>query len=978
MFISYIKESCEKSAASSTLANAPTSDAQNAVAISVDSLDLSCLEPGCNDVISRCRNQDKHRYRIAFEKSWHDAINASGCQASAKQISKFGARNGFAENHVEDEIQRLLSRSVQVANKTNLSRLARLMNRSMNSDFASGSRNLAQMSATITGGNQFVPVYNSAASCATTTSSGGDSTSGGGPTSLIKMFIANRVSPSSSGGLLSSFEDSPLTSSLCTQNYLQGANQTTIESMSEEKSNAALELAKNRQMQSSPITEEEDDFSESNGGKTRETSLHPSVGQIDGPAQKLKQTRQKRNIDFGLQQQHKVNTCRRSFSMEEFSGRTQQTLTARFGNLTQPQLSDMTTSPPNNPSIPNSSSTRKLHSRECSVSSGYLSGGPTNAGAIAFSMSDWSRKAQTGRGQAFRQTARDSGSHMPIVQEDKQVQTSIEGTFVLSQPQTPAGSGERANPVYVYYPNYSLPDLQFVQQLAPLSIELLPNSSNSRVPISAPTRLSRRPRSCGEFDKLNKDQFKHSQDWESLTTLLPKELQTLVKTLKLDVPSEASHQKHSKNVGNSRTSTATTTMAATPAFSRIHPMQKVRKVNSLDSNLCGVSRCDCSRAATTSHVVMNRRCSTLDCNSCGHFVPSCFSHPHSPGTTLCSQRTSVCCRDSQITLAQSSACRNSVQSGCTLGNSSGCSHVSGQCTNLTRPRGLIKSSSMNMAVHCHCSPIPVCTSRCTTTMASCTNVYPSNFCHFKGNCASGSHSSSHAVPACSTPATPCDPISEQVEEFDSFNQWLDHQKLKDFDAFIHELENQKLPPNERTRQQIRFPSKAPSRSDKQTSPEEPAPAKNFSALRNRWELMAKQPLPNSKPRIQVKAKVDTGVKSGPIRRRARSRSPPKSNKEVVIVTKPNTATSRTNKASGSTNVHNLINTRVTRNVGSTRTLVASNRNASATKTPIQTPPPLPPLATPAKRPSSFNAQFKSMIPVPRSSIKSPPVTKSPY
>ncbi|XP_076030710.1 uncharacterized protein LOC143018962 isoform X3 [Oratosquilla oratoria] len=87
--------------------------------------------------------------------------------------------------------------------------------------------------------------------------------------------------------------------------------------------------------------------------------------------------------------------------------------------------------------------------------------------------------------------------------------------------------------VYVYYPNYALPDLGFLKDkkynvdarvfLVPQHYKLTPEET-----VRLREHKSRRPFSCGDMEKLRKHGFGHVRDWDSLNFLLPKELKEML------------------------------------------------------------------------------------------------------------------------------------------------------------------------------------------------------------------------------------------------------------------------------------------------------------------------------------------------------------------------------------------------------------------------------------------------------------------
>ena len=86
--------------------------------------------------------------------------------------------------------------------------------------------------------------------------------------------------------------------------------------------------------------------------------------------------------------------------------------------------------------------------------------------------------------------------------------------------------------VYVYYPNYALPDLSFLKDQkynVDARIFLVPQHYN-RPPDLRKIRENRtkRPFSCNDMEKLRKRGLSHVKDWDSLNVLLPKELKEML------------------------------------------------------------------------------------------------------------------------------------------------------------------------------------------------------------------------------------------------------------------------------------------------------------------------------------------------------------------------------------------------------------------------------------------------------------------
>ncbi|KAJ3641779.1 hypothetical protein Zmor_028257 [Zophobas morio] len=98
--------------------------------------------------------------------------------------------------------------------------------------------------------------------------------------------------------------------------------------------------------------------------------------------------------------------------------------------------------------------------------------------------------------------------------------------------------GEMQKPVYVLYPNYVLPNLDFLNEKQEDMANVL------LVPQEAPNvkaALKKRPFSCNDVEMLKKKGFSHVKDWDSLNFLLPQEYKRIL----ADVPEISEHIKPS-------------------------------------------------------------------------------------------------------------------------------------------------------------------------------------------------------------------------------------------------------------------------------------------------------------------------------------------------------------------------------------------------------------------------------------------------
>ncbi|XP_026731458.1 uncharacterized protein LOC113496438 isoform X6 [Trichoplusia ni] len=91
--------------------------------------------------------------------------------------------------------------------------------------------------------------------------------------------------------------------------------------------------------------------------------------------------------------------------------------------------------------------------------------------------------------------------------------------------------GDCEKPVFVLYPNYTLPDISFLNgrpniYLNPLKVNVSPRSNESKR-----NRLQvkgKRPFSCNDLEALKKKGLGHIRDWDSLNFLLPMECKQLL------------------------------------------------------------------------------------------------------------------------------------------------------------------------------------------------------------------------------------------------------------------------------------------------------------------------------------------------------------------------------------------------------------------------------------------------------------------
>ncbi|XP_071444579.1 uncharacterized protein [Hetaerina americana] len=134
-------------------------------------------------------------------------------------------------------------------------------------------------------------------------------------------------------------------------------------------------------------------------------------------------------------------------------------------------------------------------------------------------------------------TTRSASTQMPVYVADVGLQTSGRSDSVPcafhARLDRGASADDGSPTVRVCYPNYSLPDLSFLEDrrqkgfdlnvvLAPQKFRTVPTSS-SGASGDGGRRNRTRPLSCNDAEALRNRSFRHIRDWESLAVLLPTE-----------------------------------------------------------------------------------------------------------------------------------------------------------------------------------------------------------------------------------------------------------------------------------------------------------------------------------------------------------------------------------------------------------------------------------------------------------------------
>lgn len=163
-------------------------------------------------------------------------------------------------------------------------------------------------------------------------------------------------------------------------------------------------------------------------------------------------------------------------------------------------------------------------------------------------------------------TSKSASTQIPVHIQDKQIQVSLsddvdKASFTCRdypsyeskinfQPFSRDAELSSKKPLYVCYPNYSLPDLKFLRNistknsandlnegttvhLSPTKLDVPPPHDVAPTIIRRNTRKGVRPKSCTDYENMIANRsFNHIKDWDSLKVLLPNELRALIARLK--------------------------------------------------------------------------------------------------------------------------------------------------------------------------------------------------------------------------------------------------------------------------------------------------------------------------------------------------------------------------------------------------------------------------------------------------------------
>ncbi|XP_065216209.1 uncharacterized protein LOC135842599 isoform X2 [Planococcus citri] len=130
------------------------------------------------------------------------------------------------------------------------------------------------------------------------------------------------------------------------------------------------------------------------------------------------------------------------------------------------------------------------------------------------------------------------GGMKPIKIMDRSMQTSSSDGDSAMSPTSNQNTSATTNPVYVMYPNYTLPDLSFLQEHAteldlknvflwPQKFSPSPTTEHAsafpQLVENTQKEKKKRPCSCPDFESVRNKDYQHIRDWESLMFLLPRE-----------------------------------------------------------------------------------------------------------------------------------------------------------------------------------------------------------------------------------------------------------------------------------------------------------------------------------------------------------------------------------------------------------------------------------------------------------------------
>lgn len=535
--------------------------------ISVDSLDMS-FGNNTSELLMKCTEQDKKNYTIAFEGS----INASQefmDLNQQKRLSHFIKSNSQLNYMTNLQNNRKMIRSEYLNTARDRSKINDRINHNINckSDrlILDIDRSIAKLSQSIPNMKSlmgrtaecripycpvsgFMPLYDLQSSQSTNSHSSSSEFSP--PRSLVKMFLQNRTSPLSSGQI------SP---SLSYESHSQeSASGNTSDSSFRPNYYNGLETNNNIDFDSengilkTGLTEEEILSNEENFPKNRyrfDSQKCPYSLKHTFPIKEVDETMSdSSNTDINMSSidgfelnTHFSDMNKNAIHSHNYINKSNNVLNDKYSNTSNPNA------------LRTSSSTQSMNNTKemNSTSSGYIS--------TRFGFESLNAVNNRAKHQKYYSTAttRTTSTQIPVHIEDKEVQASLltdnSLKFVVREnanakhtngpTMTSESPHEYKKPLYVYYPNYSLPDLSFLEEILevqcdnkPKTVYLSPTKHQLPNRVSVPVKMRQtngskskcRPKSYTDYETLSKQNFSHIKDWDSLNILLPNEFKEFI------------------------------------------------------------------------------------------------------------------------------------------------------------------------------------------------------------------------------------------------------------------------------------------------------------------------------------------------------------------------------------------------------------------------------------------------------------------
>lgn len=291
----------------------------------------------------------------------------------------------------------------------------------------------------------------------------------------------------------------------------------------------------NRIKQVSPINEEDEPSTDSSRADVTMTSASDELAGLVSFA------------TMSSKAEPQMFTTRRSTSMDRF--------------VSQPRNADNSTPVifPSRHSLSGSSAFNCVHNKESSAFGRDARPSVAEVGQTTNyrpTSHDWLRRTFTlstpkgyksSSGPPSASGMRSASTQVPVYVTDKVVQTQTSGApdrFTLfggregALPQrvhlrrgsqaAQSSARPEEKPFYVCYPNYSLPDLSFLDTTKPKVYTSPTKVTAPSFSRAKPVRRGPRPKSLNDFEALSKQGFKHIRDWDSLNVLLSDELKAII------------------------------------------------------------------------------------------------------------------------------------------------------------------------------------------------------------------------------------------------------------------------------------------------------------------------------------------------------------------------------------------------------------------------------------------------------------------